>query len=303
VQWPLGCLALVLIHAVTGGRWGWAIRPELLLGISVLPLLLPAIVPLLFVLPHLYPWLRPEEAAHLPNRFYLNMPFAAGRGVFYLIVWFGLGALAMFMERRRAIPAGLAAVGLILLGLTVTFASVDATMSLEPHFKSSNYGMIAGAEAGLLAMSVCLLRASIMADMPSEIRNDLGRLMLMLLVLWAYLDFMQLLIIWQSNLPHEVEWYTSRLRGGWGAIAAIVAGLHFLLPLLALFSPTLRKSPRGIGAVAALLVAMEALRVWWLVLSARDHGFSWVDVAAMLALGGITVGLVLRTPRPVVSLP
>jgi len=58
IGWPLGCLALLLTHALTGGRWGNAIRPYLLIGIRTLPLLLPAIVPLLFVLPKLYPWLR-----------------------------------------------------------------------------------------------------------------------------------------------------------------------------------------------------------------------------------------------------
>ena len=30
--WPLGCMALMLIHALTGGRWGYAIRPQLVAG-------------------------------------------------------------------------------------------------------------------------------------------------------------------------------------------------------------------------------------------------------------------------------
>src|SRR6185437_14281440 len=36
--------------------------------------------------------------------------------------------------------------GLILLALTVTFASIDATMSLDPDFKSSAYGLVVGTE-------------------------------------------------------------------------------------------------------------------------------------------------------------
>src|SRR3978361_1067159 len=49
LRWPLGCLALILVHALTGGRWGMPIRPWLLLGIGALPLLLPAIIPVLLL--------------------------------------------------------------------------------------------------------------------------------------------------------------------------------------------------------------------------------------------------------------
>jgi hypothetical protein len=45
--WPLGCMGLLLIHALTGGRWGYAIRPQLVAGMRTLLLLLPAVIPLL----------------------------------------------------------------------------------------------------------------------------------------------------------------------------------------------------------------------------------------------------------------
>ena len=89
--WPLGCMGLLLIHALTGGRWGYATRPQLVAGMITLLLLPPALIPLMTVLPALYPWLRPDVAAHLDNRFYLNLPFFVARSIVYLIVWFGLG--------------------------------------------------------------------------------------------------------------------------------------------------------------------------------------------------------------------
>ena len=46
-SWALGSMALLLIHALTGGRWGEALRPALRIGMCSLPLLLPAVVPLL----------------------------------------------------------------------------------------------------------------------------------------------------------------------------------------------------------------------------------------------------------------
>jgi hypothetical protein len=302
IGWPLGCLALLLTHALTGGRWGDTIRAQLLAGIGTLPLLLPAILPLLFVLPRLYPWMQPAESVSLSNRFYLNVPFAAGRGIVYLVVWFGLAAVALRAVRRGTSLAVIAPIGLILLGLTVTFAAIDATMSLDPHFVSSDYGMIAAAEGGLLALSICVFGCAMNAAIPVDALDDLGRLLLGLLVLWAYLDFVQLLIVWQSDLPNEAPWYISRSTNGWGTLAALVALGHFLLPFFALMAPALRCSRRGIAAIAALLIMMEVLRAWWLVLPAGGHGVSWIDITAMLALGGLSAALALRGPGAVAIL-
>ena len=297
IGWPLGCLALLLTHALTGGRWGVAIRPQLLIGIGTLPLLLPAVVPLLFVLRALYPWLEPHAAATFGNGFYLNVTFAVSRGIVYLIVWFGLAELALLAARRGVVPAPLAVIGLILLAITVTFAAIDATESLDPHFASSSYGMIAGAESGLLALAVCVLAAALDPRVQPEALDDIGRLLQGLLVLWAYLDFVQLLIVWNSNLPHESPWYVARASHGWGIIAGFVTLGHFLLPFFALMSPWLRHNRRGMAAVAALLIAMQALRAWWLVLPAEHRFIGWIDVAAMLAIAGLAAGIALHGPR------
>ncbi len=296
LRWPLGCLALLLIHALTGGRWGLTVRPWLALGAGALPLLLPAIVPLLFLLPELYPWIRHGESAHLANGFYLNPPFAAARWVIYLIVWFALGALVLFRLRRDK-PLGLiAAPGLILLGLTVNFAAIDAVMSLDPHFNSSDFGMTFAAEGGLFALSVTILATLLSGPVAVAEREDLGRLLQSLLILWAYLDFMQLLIVWQSNLPKEAAWYLARSTSFWAGVAGLTAVGHFLLPFLGLLMPPMRRSVRGMIATTSLLIVMAVVRGWWLVLPAEGRGIGWIDIAAVLAFAGISTGLLLRGP-------
>ncbi|HEY4173924.1 MAG TPA: hypothetical protein VGM42_12920 [Rhodopila sp.] len=295
VRWPLGCLALMLVHTLTGGRWGLAIRPWLLLGIGGLPLLLPAIIPVLLLLPHLYPWAHAN--AHLANAFYLNLPFAAVRCVLYLIVWFVVTALALWRLRLAT-----AAIGLILLGLTVNFAAIDMLMSLDPHFNSSDFGMTFAAESALLALSITMLGTVLSSPVAETDRDDLARLLQGLLILWAYLDFMQVLIVWQSDLAPEAAWYVVRWTGLWGAIAGLIAIAHFLLPFLALLLPRVRRSHRGIIAVTSLLIVLSVVRGWWLVLPAQGRGIGWIDIAAMLAFGGISLGFVLRGPTRRVGL-
>ena len=97
-------------------------------------------------------------------------------------------------------------------------------MSLDPHFASSVYGLIAIAEMGLLALSVSVFAAVLGPPPDDGTLRSLGKLLLGLLMLWAYLDFMQLLIVWQSDLPNEAPWYIVRSTGAWGIVAAVVAG-------------------------------------------------------------------------------
>ncbi|MDR3533497.1 MAG: hypothetical protein P4L90_23425 [Rhodopila sp.] len=298
LRWPLGCLVLLLVHGLTGGRWGVTVRQGLMQGVRVVPLLLPAIIPLLFVLSDLYPWLRAGESARLDNGFYLNAPFAAGRWIFYLVVWFGLGAVATGRLRRSESLTAISAPGLILLGLTVNFAAIDSIMALDPQFNSGAFGMINAAESGLIALAVAILATMLCGPVPQAERDDLGKLLQSLLILWAYLDFMQLLIVWQSDLPKEAAWYLARSTGWWGALAGLTAVAHFLLPFSALMMPRVRRSRRGLIATTTLLIVMAVIRGWWLVLPAHERGIGWIDVAAVLAFGGISVGLMLRGPAP-----
>jgi hypothetical protein len=288
LPWPLGCMGLILTHALTGGRWGQALRPALLAGMSTLPLILLLCIPVLVALPTLYPWAR--DGVVLANRFYLNVPLFAVRGVIYLTAWFALGALILrAMSRGAASLARLAAPGLIVLAITLNFAAIDLTMSLDPRFNSSVYGYIAIAQAGLFALSVAAL-----LEAPTS--RSTGKMLLGLVMLWAYLDFMQILIVWQSDLATEAPWYVARSTGLWGAVGLLVAATHFLLPFLALLSPRVQSARAGVRTVAAMLVGSEVLRAWWLVLPARG-GFAWVDVAAMVAVGGVALGATLRAPR------
>ncbi len=279
--WPLGSMAVLMTHALTGGRWGDALRPSLRLGVGTLPLLLPAVLPLAAGLAPLYPWARPDAAQHFGNLFYLNVPFFAGRGVAYLVTWFTLGWLVLRVRNL----ARIAPVGLFLLAVTTSFAAIDTTMSLDPHFTSSIYGMINAAGMGLLALSVAVL----LTVSGEAVQADFGKLLLALVVLWAYLDFMQLLIVWQSNLAADAPWYLNRSRGLWGALRVVIAIGHVFLPFVLLLSPQMQRRRPVLVGVAVLLIVMEVLRSWWTVLPSLGRGPGWIDIACVIGVGGAAV--------------
>lgn len=299
LAWPLGSMALLFIHALTGGRWGRVIRPALVAGICTAPLLPIAIIPYAFGVHSLYSWLDPALSGKLENRFYLNGGFFAWRAACYVIAWLVLASVTLFALRPNKpdrVLARLAPPALMVLALTVTFAAIDATLSLDPTFDSSIYGMIIGAEFVLFALSIAALAsAPFIGD--REALADVAKLMLALVVLWTYLEFMQLLIVWESDLQHDSPWYIARSSHGWGIAAVAIGICHFGLPFFLLLSPSLQRSPAGVAFVAALLIAIEIVRGWWLVLPAVPRGIGPLDIVAMLAIGGVASGFALRSRR------
>jgi hypothetical protein len=180
-----------------------------------------------------------------------------------------------------------------LLTLTITFASIDYTLSLEPSFASSVYGWLAGSEALLFALSIALMGICSSATDSAAVR-PLARLLLGLTLLWAYLDFMQLLIVWNSDLPREADWYARRLTGFWGVLAAGIALGHFALPFCTLLWAPVQRSARVVAGIAALLVLAELPRTWWIVIPAARRGLDWIDAAAMLGVLGLAGGIALH---------
>jgi hypothetical protein len=300
VGWPLGSIGLIYIHALTGGRWGLAIRPQLAAGVMTLAIVLPAIIPIPFLADRLYPWMYADEAKGLLNAWYLNPAFFYGRGILYGIVWFAIGAVTLLVLRRTSselLLYRLAPPCLTLLELTVTFAAIDSTLSLEPEFKSSVYGMIVSAEGVLFALCLAVLSALAVAPPEPKVREDFGKLMLALTIFWAYLDFMQVLVVWNSDLPGEARWYVHRISSGWAWVTGLTALLHFFIPFFVLLWPQMQRSRRALLIMAATLVIAEVPRAWWLVLPSSPEGFTWIDVAAVLAVAGLAAGACLRGPR------
>ncbi|MGC2465317.1 MAG: hypothetical protein WA517_08990, partial [Candidatus Acidiferrum sp.] len=127
--------------------------------------------------------------------------------------------------------------GIVLLGFTLTFAAVDWVMSLEPRWYSTIYGLLLMTGMTLAAMAlvlVVLIWLSAKEPLSRVVTpsgfQDLGSILLMFVMLWAYLEFSQYLIIWGENLSEEIPWYLRRLQGPWGVVGLTLVLLNFALP-------------------------------------------------------------------------
>lgn len=331
----LGCLSILMLHHLTGGIWGLAIRRLLEAGTRTLKVSALLFVPLLFGLSRIYLWAQPEAVAHDPilqsKHPYLNVPFFVARSVFYFLAW---TALAHFMSKwsleldghRESLHISrrlrsLAGPGLLVMGFTVTFASVDWAMSLDPHWFSTVYGLMFLVGQVLSAMALVIVALALLGHheplaavtRPSVV-HDLGKLMLAFIMLWAYLHLSQFLIIWSGNLPEEIPWYLRRLQGGWQYVALVLVVFHFALPFLLLLSRDLKRDARRLALVAGGVLAVRLVELFWLIApnlqgGHGEHAYAglsvhWLDFAAPIGMGGLWIAAFARelAGRPLLPL-
>jgi hypothetical protein len=192
---------------------------------------------------------------------------------------------------------------ILLFGLTVTFAAVDWGMSLEPHWFSTMYGLIIMAGWGLAALAFMIMVASFlsrhepMAEAYNSVHfHDWGKLLLTLVMLYAYFAFSQFLIIWAGNLPEEIPFYLRRLRGGWEYAGLAVVLFHFALPFVLLLSRPRKQRAISLRKVAALMLFMRVFDlVFFFAPSVHQGGeaaFGWRDlVTSFVPMFAMAVGL------------
>jgi hypothetical protein len=150
----LGSLAIVMLHKLTGGAWGFAIRRLLEAAMRTLPLVALGFVPIALGIGSLYEWSHADVVAADPvlqhKHAYLNVPFFLGRAVLYFALWILLARVILrltesydkFANPRLLRRLGrIAAPGLAIYVLTMSFAAFDWGMSLEPHWFSTIYGL------------------------------------------------------------------------------------------------------------------------------------------------------------------
>jgi hypothetical protein len=322
----LGCLALGMLHQLSGGAWGVVIRRPIGAASRVLPVMTLLFVPVLLGMGHLYIWTHADVVAHdevlQAKHPYLNVPFFLARTAIYFASWNAISYFlnAWSLEQDRGADPRIArkmqllsAGGLVVYGLTITFASFDWLMSIEPHWYSTIYGVLIMGGQGLSAMAFLIVVLVWLSRRPPLDRivvkahfHDLGNLTLAFVMLWAYFSFSQYLIIWAGNLPQEISWYVNRLQTGWRLIGVALVLLHFIVPFVLLLSRTMKREGRLVVKVAVAILLSRLLDLFWLIapeFHTRGISVSWLDIVLPLALGAIWLGCFIWQLRGRAILP
>jgi hypothetical protein len=305
----LGALFFVLVLFVCRAGWAVAVRRVIENVMATLPMFIVLFIPIWIGRHELYSWTDPAEVAK--NRLlqgkssYLNEPFFLIRALFYFVAW---GGLAVYFsgqsqkqdqtgdERISRRLQAVAAPGIIVFSLTLTMASVDWLMALDPEWYSTMFGVyyFAGSLLAAFAFIVVAIvfiqaRGALQGVVTVEHLHDIGKLLFAFTVFWTYIAFCQYFLIWYGNIPEETSYFMQRSHGSWPAIGKALMVGHFAIPFFFLMPRATKRSVPALSAGALWLLVMHFMDIYWCVMPVHLHEgahFGAIDAMVVLAVGG-----------------
>ena len=311
---PLGAMFFLMTGYLTGAAWNVTMRriaENLMVAIPAGFLLF---VPVLFGIHNLYLWANADAVSHDAilklKTGWLNPTAFSIRAFVYILIWsviaWRIHANSTRQDKTRSVEqmhaiSRWSAPGLVITFLTVTLAAFDWSMSLDPHWYSTIFGIYCYAGGGLMFICVWTLICLWFRDnnilrhtIRIEHYHDLGKWMFAMVIFWAYIAFSQYLLIWYANLPEETVWFRNRFEGSWSWISAAILFGHFVIPFLILLPRASKRNFKVLRFMAVWLIFFQLLDWYWQVLPTFNRGgimLHWLDLATLFAVAS-TMGLV-----------
>lgn len=318
----IGSIGVLLLQYLTGGAWGVVIRRVVEAGMRTLPILIVLFLPIAIGLTSLYEWTHLPATDHVIEHrgWYMTVSGWLIRSAIYFALWgvmmYLLNKWSREQDAANSYEESAAILGtatrfsgptLAIFALVVSFAVVDWLMTLDPHWFSTMWGLLFVAGWALSCICFAVIILAWLSDKTPMNRvlgkrhfHDLGKLMLALVMVWAYLNFSQFLIIYSGNIPEETVWYLARTRGGWQVIGVILIIFHFAVPFLILLSREIKRQPKRLAWLAAFILFMRLVDMFYLIAPspwihppadvaghAAAFHFSILDIVATIGVGGI----------------
>ena len=309
----LGSMAILMIRHLTGGGWGMVIRRILGAAMRTVPLLAVLFIPVILGIHKLYIWAQPLDQIadkhlreHLEDitKTYLTTSGFIYRAIFYFAIWNLLSFLLSKWSKETDHPGSpdhtsrfkaVAGPGLILYGFTISFAAVDWVMSLDPSWISTIFGLVVLIGQVLSAMCFAVVVERILFNykpmsemLKPDFVHDHGKWMLAFIMVWAYFNFSQWLIIWAGNLPSEITFYMTRLHGGWASIGLILVIFGFAVPFAILLSRPFKRDIRQLVWLAVWMLLMRYVDMFWIIEPnfSKTLSVTLADIVVPIAIGG-----------------
>ncbi|MBK7704455.1 MAG: hypothetical protein IPN69_02580 [Acidobacteria bacterium] len=316
----IGSLGVLMLQYVTGGAWAVVIRRTVEAGSRTLPLVAILFIPILAYVGSLYEWshMHGTDRIVTSRGWYLTWGGFAGRTVAYfaifIVMQWLLNKWSLAQDKTEnyedsakllGTSTAFSGPGIVVFALVVSFAAIDWTMTLDPHWFSTIWGFLYIAGWALSCFCFAVVILAYLSDKEPMNRvigkrhfHDIGKLMLALVMVWTYFNLSQFLIIWSGNIPEETPWYLKRMKDGWGVVGLVLILFHFAFPFIILLSRDLKRNAKWLAIMAVFILAMRSVDMFYHIAPSPTvgggHGgsgfhVSWMDFAAVIGIGGIWV--------------
>lgn len=333
----LGMLFMVMLHHIFDAGWSTIIRRPLEHALATLPWLGLLFAPLVLISlfygdgGFIWKWMAADrspvadDVLYYQKSAYLNNPFFVIRVILFFGIWIALAwafRRASFTQDRDGdakwthMSRKVAAAGLILGALTVSFAAMDWIKSLDYHWFSTMFGVwyFSGSMRAALALTViiCVLLVKF-GPLDGIFKQthlyELARLSLAFTIFWAYISYSQYFLILNANIPEETFWYVVREAGNWWNVGLVLVFCNFFVPFVYLLFYANKVKTVSMVAISVWILVFHLLDVYYYILPAKLAAGEWTpmynfpifdvalfwDLAALVGVGGICVWAFLRS--------
>ena len=187
-----------------------------------------------------------------------------------------------------------------------SIVSWDFAMALVPGWHSTVFGpyfvvgaIFSGIAALIIAMALLRKFLHLEEYLTPVIFNNLGKLLLLMSLLWFYFVFAERLTVWYGNETAEMPGFWSVQRGQFAGLFWTMVACNFLIPFPILAIKKLRTITGTVIASATVVVGMWLER-FLIVVPSLEHKFlpynwgsyrpTWVEITIMV---GTAAGMVL----------
>lgn len=309
----VGSLFLIALEYVAGADWSVPFRRLMEFFAALVPLMFILIIPLLFNLNELFPWMNKKlvegDAILTGKAPYLNSTFFIIRVFGILLLW----TLFFYLFTRNSMNQDstkdqkftkrniiISAIFIPVFAITLTMSSIDWMMSLEPHWFSTIFGVYYFSGTMLAALATLTLAVIFLNEkgyfgkllIPDHLYS-LGALQFVFINFWGYIAFSQYLLIWYADLPEETVWFLHRWSGSWAFVSIFLIIVHFVVPYSILLSQPAKMDAKRLKIASIWILFAHILDLYWLIMPNMNEGksggavFGWIEIAFPVALVGL----------------
>ncbi len=306
----LGSLFLVALEYIGGAVWSTPFRRIAEIFGAVLLIVPIVAIPIFFNLHDLYHWTHLNVVANdeilSQKSSYLNQTFFTVRIIGYFVIWILFYFILTRNSEKQDVSKdqGLtkkgirnSAIFIPFFAITVTFASIDWMMSLEPHWFSTIYGVYYFSGTFLSALAIITFfvvylneKGMFGAGIVSDHYYSFGALLYGFINFWAYIAFSQFMLIWYANLPEETFWFINRWEGSWLIFSLAFIFIHFLVPFFALVSQPSKTNGARLKFMSIWLLVAHLMDLYFLVMptfSPDGVSLGWIELGFFLLAFGL----------------
>lgn len=166
---------------------------------------------------------------------------------------------------------------LVFLFVICNFFGIDLLMSIQNSWSSAVWGIYFISISYIVSISLITVlriksikKSRKICDNENELENA-GKLIFGINFFWAYIFYIQILIIIYGNLPQEMIFLDIRMSGFYQHLFYFIAIFHFIIPSLLLLPTGFKKNKKILIISACSIIISTIAELYWIIIPVIEN--------------------------------